>query len=129
MLFRSFKQAKSTSGTPTPKFVKELVAVQDELSAAFAEAVSKYTGEDGELVNLLVVTGTNGQFFELPREDKGFISKMEGGRALTIDPKYVRWFEDKDKMKKADKDDIGDDDEIVSEDELIIDEDQDLDDI
>ena len=124
-----FEKIKNTKGLPTPKFVKELVVVQNEMSEAFAEGMSPYFGENGDLVNLLVVTGTNGQFYELPREDKGFISKMEGGRKLTIDPKYVRWYEDKDKKKKSDKDDIGDDDDIVSEDELVIDEDQDLDDI
>jgi hypothetical protein len=124
-----FKQVKSTSGVPNAKFVKELVVVQSAISEAFEKAITPYVGENGDLVNLLVVTGTNGQFFELPREDKGFISKMEGGRPLTIDAKYVRWFEDKDKKKKADKDDIGDDEEIISEDELVIDEDQDLEDI
>lgn len=124
-----FEKVKSVKGLPNAKFVKELVRVQDEMSEAFAEGMTPYLGESGELVNLLVVTGTNGQFFELPREDKGFISKVKGGRKLTIDPKYVRWYEDKDKKKKADKDEIGDDDDIVSEEELVIDEDQDLDDI
>lgn len=117
-----------TSTVPKEKFVKELVSVMDAVTAGFEEAVTPYLGEKGDLVNLVVVTGTNGQFFELPREDKGFIAKTEGGRPLSIDAKYVRWFEEKDTKKKADKDDLGDE-EVIEEEELVIDDDQDFEDI
>jgi hypothetical protein len=36
-------------------------------------------------------------FLDLPREDKGFITKAEGGRELHVDAKYARWYADKDK--------------------------------
>jgi hypothetical protein len=33
-------------------------------------------------------------FLDLPREDKGFITKAEGGENY-VDAKYARWYADK----------------------------------
>jgi hypothetical protein len=34
---------------------------------------------------MVVVTDPKGMFLDLPREDKGFITKAEGGRELHVD--------------------------------------------
>ena len=119
------KVAKAVSA-PDPKLTKEITRVQTALSEAFAEAIEPYLNENSELVQLLVVTGSNGQFLDLPREDKGFIAKMTDSRKLTIDSKYVRWYAEKDKKKTDVADDIGGD-EIIDETEVLIEDDQDLD--
>ena len=121
-----FQKVVGAKSAPDPKLTKEITRIQGALSEAFADAIEPYLNENSELVQLLVVTGANGQFLDLPREDKGFISPMEGGRKLTIDSKYVRWFAEKDTKKKAAADDIGDD-EIIDETEVLIEDDQDLD--
>lgn len=120
-----FSQVASAASAPSPKLTKEITRIQGALSEAFAEAVTPYLNKASELVNLLVVTGPNGQFLDLPREDKGFITKVTGGRKLTIDSKYIRWHAEKDKKKTEVADNIGDD-EIIDEAEVLIEEDQDL---
>jgi hypothetical protein len=47
---------------------------------------------------MVVVTDPKGMFLDLPREDKGFITKAEGGR---VRAKYARWYADKDKVKHS----------------------------
>lgn len=121
-----FQKVAGSKSAPDPKLTKEITRIQGALSEAFETAITPYLNENSELVSLLVVTGPNGQFLDLPREDKGFISKKEGGRPLTIDSKYVRWHAEKDKKKTAEADNIGDD-EIIAEDEVLIEDDQDLD--
>jgi hypothetical protein len=66
--------------------------------------LSPYTGENGDLVNMVVVTDPKGMFLDLPREDKGFITKAEGGRELHVDAKYARWYADKDKVETTAED-------------------------
>jgi hypothetical protein len=121
-----FQKVASATSAPDPKLTKEITRVQTALSEAFAEAIEPYLNENCDLMQLLVVTGSNGQFLDLPREDKGFIAKMDGGRKLTIDSKYVRWYAEKDKKKTDVADDIGGD-EIIDETEVLIEDDQDLD--
>jgi len=116
------------SPTPTAKLTKKIGELQNKVVDTFVKAMEPFTGEGSDLVNLIVVTGPKGQFFDLPREDKGFISKVEGGRKLAVDAKYVRWFEEKDKVQKDTAEDIGDE-EIIDEDEIMVDDEQELDDI
>lgn len=123
-LFMEIKKSPS----PTVKLTKKIGELQIKVVDRFIEALQPYTGENSDLVSLIVVTGPKGQFFDLPREDKGFISKMDGGRKLVLDAKYVRWFEEKDKVQKDTSEDIGDE-EIIAEDEIMVDDEQDLDDI
>jgi hypothetical protein len=59
-------------------------------------------------------------FLDLPREDKGFITKAEGGRELH--DKYARWYADKDKVETSTAEDLGDDN-IIDEDEIMVDDD------
>jgi len=114
------------SPSATAKLTKKIAELQKRVVEEFIAAITPYTNENSELVNLLVVTGTNGQFLNLPREDKGFISKMEGGRKLSIDSKYVRWHDNKDKKEKSKADDIGND-EILEEEEILVEDDNELD--
>jgi hypothetical protein len=44
---------------------------------------------------MVVVTDPKGMFLDLPREDKGFITKAEGGRELHVDAKYAGMRKDK----------------------------------
>lgn len=117
-LFKEIKEVK----VPTAKMTKAIGELQIKVVDAFVEAVTPYTGSEGDLVNLIVVTDPKGMFLDLPREDKGFISKKEGGRALTVDAKYVRWFAEKDKVETSTADDIGGD-EILDEDQIIVEDD------
>jgi RPA family protein len=50
---------------------------------------------------MVVVTDPKGMFLDLQREDKGFITKAEGGRELHVDAKYARWYADKDKVETS----------------------------
>lgn len=117
-LFQEIKGAK----VPTAKMTKAIGELQTKVVDAFVEAVTTYTGDAGDLVNIVVVTDPKGMFLDLPREDKGFISKMEGGRALHVDAKYARWYADKDKVETSTADDIGDE-TIIDEDEIMVDDD------
>jgi hypothetical protein len=71
---------------------------------------------------MVVVTDPR-MFLDLPREDKGFITKAEGGRELHVDAKYARWYADKDKVAST-AEDLGDDN-IIDEDEIMVDDDLD----
>jgi len=120
-LFREIKDAK----TPTAKMTKEIAELQTKVVEAFIEAISPFTGDKGDLVSLVVVTDPKGKFYDLPREDKGFISKTEGGRELSVDAKYARWYADKDKAETSTAEDIGDD-EIINEDEIMVSDEDEL---
>lgn len=123
-LFTKIAQTK----TPSAALTKEVRGLQNKLVDAFIDAMKPYIGTEAELLNVIVVTNSKGQFFDLPREDKGFIAKVKGGRKLNVDSKYLRWYANKDKKETDAGDDIGDD-EAIAEDEIIIDDDQELDDI
>jgi RPA family protein len=71
---------------------------------------------------MVVVTDPKGMFLDLQREDKGFITKAEGGRELHVDAKYARWYADKDKVETSTAEDLGDDN-IIDEDEIMVDDD------
>lgn len=120
-LFKEIKDAK----TPSAKLTKSIGELQVKVVESFIKAITPFTGTNGDLVNLVVITDAKGIFYDLPREDKGFISKAEGGRALSVDAKYVRWFANKDNPETAEKEDLGDD-TIINEDEILV-EDDDLD--
>jgi hypothetical protein len=62
---------------PTAKETK-INELQIKVVDAFVDAITP-TGEN-DLVNMVVVTDPKGMFLDLPREDKGFITKAEGGR-------------------------------------------------
>jgi NACalpha-BTF3-like transcription factor len=118
-----FMQCKS-AGVPSAKLTKAIGETQIRVVNAFVDLLKPYQGPgNGDLVQLAVVTDTKGKFLDLPREDKGFISKMEGGREVTIDAKYHRWHANKDKAEKASADNIGDE-EIISEEAMVIQEEE-----
>lgn len=121
-LFKEIKDAK----VPTAKMTKSIGDLQTKVVNAFIESIAPFTGNNGDLVNLVVVTDPKGLFLDLPREDKGFISKVTGGRELSVDAKYARWFAEKDKVETATSEDLGDD-TIIDEDEIIVDEEEELD--
>lgn len=116
----------SDGSVPSTSKTKKIGELQQRVVDAFIENISPYTGSDGDVVSLLAVTGTNGKFQELPREDKGFIAK-KGKRKLTLDSKYIMWFDKRNEAEKSTGDDIGSD-EIMDEEELLMDDDN-LDDI
>ena len=119
-----FKEIKGAT-IPTAKMTKAIGDLQLKVVSAFVTAITPYTGEAGDRVNLVVVTDAKGMFTELPREDKGFISKSEGGRELHVDAKYARWYADKDKAETSTAEDLGSE-EIIDEEEIMV-EDDDLD--
>lgn len=121
-LFREIKDAK----VPTAKMTKAIGELQLKVVDAFIDAVSPFTGNAGDLVNLVVVTDPKGLFLDLPREDKGFISKSEGGRELSVDAKYARWYAEKDKVETSTSEDLGDE-TIIDEDEIMVEEEEELD--
>lgn len=118
----------ATSKSPSTALTKKIKMLQTKLVTAFIAAVTPFTGVNSDLVDVIVVTNPKGQFFDLPREDKGFITKTNGSRKISVDSKYVRWYANKDKKETSDTDNIGDD-EAIAEDEIIIDDDQELDNI
>jgi hypothetical protein len=59
---------------------------------------------------------------DLPREDKGFITKAEGGRELHVDAKYARWYAGQRQSRNSTAEDLGDDN-IIDEDEIMVDDD------
>jgi hypothetical protein len=120
-LFKEIKGPKE----PSSKLTKSIGELQTKVVDAFIEAIHPYTSEGegkGDLVNIVVVTDPKGMFLDLPREDKGFISKSVGGRELHIDAKYARWYAEKDKPETATSEDLGDDN-IIDEDEIMVEED------
>lgn len=118
-LFQEIKGSK----VPTSKMTKSIGDLQTKVVDAFVDAVTPFTGDAGDLVSLVVVTDPKGMFLDLPREDKGFISKMDGGRELHVDAKYARWYADKDKAETATSEDLGDE-TIIDEDEIMVEDDE-----
>lgn len=114
-----FKEISKSDGVPSAKKTKEVAALQTKVVDLFIEAITPYTGDKGDLVNLAIITDPKGTFYDLPREDKGFISKVDGGRVLSIDAKYLRWYAEKDKAETAEGEDIGSE-EIIEEEEILI---------
>ncbi len=109
-----------TASTPGAKLTKAIADTQKKVVDTFVTLLSDYKGVgNGDLVQLAVVTDTKGKFLDLPREDKGFISKMDGGRPVIIDAKYHRWHANKDKAEKETPDDLGNED-IISEEEVLM---------
>ena len=117
---------KLASGEETStKAVKGVAALQTKVVEVFIEIMTPFLDKDGDKVDLVVITDAKGIFFDLPREDKGFIAKSSDNKALTIDAKYARWYAEKD-VKKTDKaDDIGGE-AMLDEEEVMV-EDDDLD--
>ena len=120
-LFQEIKDVKA----PTAKMTKSIGDLQMKVVNAFIESITPFMGTAGDLVNLVVVTDPKGLFLDLPREDKGFISKVDGGRELSVDAKYARWYADKDKVETATSEDLGEE-TIIDEDEILVDDDDDL---
>lgn len=123
-----FKAVASDSGVPTAKTVKAIIAAQKAIVDSFVEIILPFSGENSDLCSLTVVTGTNGKYFELPREHKGFICKMGEGELL-LEAKYKRWYAERDVKKKETPDKLGKGEDIVSEEDLIADTEDDFDDI
>jgi hypothetical protein len=75
-----FKEIKAEK-VPTAKETKAINELQIKVVDAFVDAITPYTGENGDLVNMVVVTDPKGMFLDL--QEKGFITKAEGGREIT----------------------------------------------
>jgi hypothetical protein len=118
--------AISKEPTPTAKMTKEIAELQTKVVNTFIEAVGPFTGENGDPVNLVVITDAKGAFFDLPREDKGFITKADSGKELHVDAKYARWYAEKDKVEKDKAEDIGAED-IIDEESIIMEDKDELD--
>jgi len=114
---------------PKSKLLKSMKEVQQIMVNSFIEVITPYLGDKGDLLQIVVVTGRTGKFFEFPREDKGFIAKASAKEPLTVDHKYARWYADRNKKEVVDADDIGEDEEVMEESDMILDDDQGLDDI
>jgi len=123
-LFKRIAEAKDKASKVDKAFVAEILAMQHKIVDTFIESVSPYIGENCPLLSLLVVTDRKGKFYDLPREDKGFISKM-GGRKISIDAKYSRWYEDRNTPETAESEDIGGED-IMDEEIMLADDAQDI---
>jgi hypothetical protein len=65
-----FKEIKAEK-VPTAKETKAINELQIKVVDAFVDAITPYTGENGDLVNMVVVTDPKGMF-RSSREDKGF---------------------------------------------------------
>ena len=120
--------ALGKEGKPGSALLKKMKTEQQNMVNSFIKVISPFVGSKGDLLQLSVVTGRTGKFFEFPREEKGFIAKMDGA-AIRTDLKYVRWYEDRNKVETASGDDIGGDDSVLEEEELLLDDAQGLDDI
>jgi hypothetical protein len=113
-----FKEIKAEK-VPTAKETKAINELQIKVVDAFVDAIT-YTGENGDLVNMVVVTDPKGMFLDL-QEKKGFITKAEGGRELHVDAKYAIRLT-KTKVETSTAEDLGDDN-IIDEDEIMVDDD------
>lgn len=127
-LFGRIAAAKSNDKEADPKFVKEMLILQKKIVDSFVEVILPYIGDTSPLLQLLVVTDRTGKFYDLPREDKGFISKMGAKRKLSIDAKYQRFYDDRNTPEASENDDIGGE-EILDEELMLEDDAQMIDDI
>ena len=101
--------------------IKEIAAAQMSIADVFLEVVTPYLGDAGDLVQITVVTGPNGKFLDLPREDKGFIAKASE-KALQVSAKYKIWYANRNVVETDDADNIGAE-EIMSDEEILTDDD------
>lgn len=109
-----------------PKDIDEVVDLQLKISKAFGEGIKDFLGFNGDVVDLLVVTSSNGRFLDLPKEDKGFICKT-GTKRLTIAGKYITFYENRNKVETDNPDEIeGEGDELMDED-MVLEDEQELD--
>lgn len=121
-VFAGLKANKKATEAET----KEIEKLQTVYVDAFVEAIKPYTGNNSPLLKLVVVTDRTGRFFDLPREDKGFVARKDSKKKISVDSKYVRWFADRDKKEKAESEDIGGEDVLEEDDLIIADDDQDI---
>lgn len=62
------------------------------ISTAFEEGVKPFVGVGGELLDLLVVTGKDIKYLELPREENNTITKAASSKTLELPSFYVKRF-------------------------------------
>ena len=118
----TMKKIKGGKKNVSSKLLKELSAVQKDLSDKFSDVIKPFLGDSGDKVALLIVTGPNGKFLDLPKIDKGFVIKEGTKKVLKLDKKYVDWYANKDKKEKASPDAMGDD-IVLDEDDINLDDD------
>lgn len=94
----------SSGKTATKANVTAIVKTQRAVLEEFTKILTPFFGI-GERVSLLVVTGSNGKFLGLPREDTGFIRKS--GKKINVDKKYAIWYAKRNVKEKANADKIG----------------------
>lgn len=94
----------------TKKEVAAIVTTQRAVLEEFTTILTPFLGDNSDRVSLLVVTGSNGKFLGLPREDTGFIKKS--GKKIAIDKKYHTWYAKRNVKEKANADNIGGDEVI-----------------
>jgi len=112
----------------TKSMVPKIIAAQDTFIEGFIKAVTPYLDGAGDLIDLLVVKDKSGKYNNLPREDKGFVAKTADNKKITIPSIYVQYFNERNKVKTDDGDNIGDE-EIMDENEILAGEDNLLDNI
>lgn len=105
-LFVKVNKLAKTNKSPDGVTHEGMKSLQKKISDSFVVAISPYVGEEGNRVNLLVVTGPNGKFLDLPREDQGFINSAHS-KPPRIDNKYQRWYDARNDEEKASSDPVG----------------------
>lgn len=101
------KKLKTSNKSPNASLHNKMKTLLNTVADAFAEALTPYTGIDGHKLNLLVVTGPNGKFLDLPKEEVGFINSADSKTPLRIDGKYHIWYARRNEDEKADGDVMG----------------------
>lgn len=121
----TFKAVQSSTKA-TEAETKNIEKLQEAYVNAFIKAITPYLGEESPLLKLVVVTDKTGRFYDLPREDKGFIARQDSKRKISVDSKYANWYADRNKPESAESDDLGDEEVLDEEDLIIADDDQDI---
>lgn len=109
------KKAKSTNKVPSAALHAKMRILLETIADAMVAAISPYVGLNGAKLNLLVVTGPNGKFLDLPKEEVGFINLASSDTKLRIEGKYHVWYSRKDEDEKAAGDVLGESLDIESD--------------
>lgn len=111
-LFITIKELRKKKKHPDATTMSAMKELQKKVSDAFVTLITPHAGLTGKRVNLLIVTGPNGKFLDLPREDVGFINADGAKTPLRVDAKYIRWYDKRNEKETAASDVLGEELEI-----------------
>lgn len=105
-------------GSITKEMIPRVVEAQELFINSFITVITPYLDDKSDLLDLMVVKDKSGKYNNLPREDKGFISKTSANKKMVVPDVYVQYFNGRNAKTTDVNDNIGSE-EIMDETEIL----------